>query len=145
MTTEVTLGEIVHEARGYFWFAAFAVLLGLILIFLELRSTDVVIWTGHCVPASFDGGIAHYQVDGQAFTADNPPVLDPTVRNVTVCYASSEPANGYIVRRAAYWVEGGMMGGPIALAAVLVLVGLLRSASNLRRHSTLPPLPTRRL
>jgi hypothetical protein len=61
---------------------------------------------------------------------------------VTVCYYPSEPVNGYIAHPAAYWVEGGLIGGPFALALVLLAVGMLRGARRLRSPPALPPLPT---
>jgi len=142
MTARFTLGEVLHEARAYLWIAGVPFLFGLIFLLSELRSPDLVIWTGRCVPAFFDGGVAHYTVAGRQFTADNPPLLDRRPRTVTVCYFVSEPVNGYIVHPAAYWVEGGLIGGPFALALVLAAVGMLRGARRLRSAPGLPPLPT---
>jgi hypothetical protein len=143
MTAEFTPGDVLHEARAYLWIAALALLFGLIFLLAELLSPDLVIWTGRCVPAFFDGGVAQYTVAGQQFTADNPPLVDRSPRTVTVCYKASEPDNGYIVHPAAYWVEGGLIGGPFALALVLVAVGMLRGARRLRSTPGLPPLPGR--
>jgi hypothetical protein len=142
MTAEFRLGDVLGEARVYLWLAGVALLFGLIFLLAELRSPDLVIWTGRCAPAFFDGGVAHYTVAGQQFTADNPPLLDRSPRKVSVCYYASEPANGYIVRPAAYWFEGGLVGGPFALALVLVAVGMLRAVARLRSAPGLPPLPT---
>ena|ERR1700731_223901 len=142
MTAEFTLGDVLHEARVYLWIAGLAFLFGLIFLLTELLSPDLVIWTGRCVPAFFDGGVAHYTVAGQPFTADNPPLPDRSPRTVTVCYSASEPGNGYIVHPGAYWVGGSLIGGPFALALVLVAVGMLRSARRLRSAPELPPLPT---
>jgi hypothetical protein len=142
MTAEFTLRDVLHEARAHLWIAGLAFLLGLILLLAELRSPDLVIWTGRCVPAFFDGGVAHYTVASQQFTADNPPLLDRSPRTVTVCYYASEPVNGYIVHPAAYWVDGGLIVGPFALSLVLVAVGMLRGAQRLRTAPGLPPLPT---
>jgi hypothetical protein len=133
MTAEFTLGDVMHEAGVYLWIAGLAFFFGLIFLAAELLSADRVIWTGRCVPAFFDGGVAHYTVAGQQFTADNPPLLDRSPRRVTVCYFPSEPVTGYIVHPAAYWVEGGLIGGPLALALGLLAAGLLRGAQRLRR------------
>jgi hypothetical protein len=141
MSAEFTLGDVLGEARAYLWIAGVAFLFGVIFLLAELRSPDLVIWTGRCVPAFFDGGVAHYTVGGQQFTADNPPLLDRSPRTVSVCYYASSPVSGYIVRPAAYWVEGGLIGGPFALALGLVAVGMLRGASRLRSAPGLPPLP----
>ncbi|HVH65590.1 MAG TPA: hypothetical protein VM674_06095 [Candidatus Acidoferrum sp.] len=141
--TEFTLRDVLGEARVYLWFALFTSVFGLFLLLAELRSPDLVMWTGHCVPASFDGGIAHYTVGGQPFTADNPPQPDRSPRMVTVCYDPSDPGNGYIVRPAGYWVEGGLIGGTFGLALVLVAVGMTTGVRRLRKASDLPPLPTR--
>ena len=142
MTAELTLGDVLHEARAYLWIAGLAFLFGLAFLIAELLSPDHVIWTGRCVPAFFDGGVAHYIADGQQFTADNPPLADRRPRTVTVCYYPSAPVNGYIVHPAAYWVDGGLIGGPFALALLLVAVGMLRGAHRLRSAPELPPLPT---
>jgi hypothetical protein len=142
MTTELTLGDVLHEARLYLWIAGLAFLFGLFFLLAELLSPGLVIWAGRCVPASFDGGVAHYTVAGQQFTADNPPLLDRSPRTVTVCYYASAPGTGYIVHPGEYWVAGGLVGGPFALALVLVVVGMLRGARRLRNAPELPPLPT---
>jgi hypothetical protein len=142
MKVEFTLADVLHEARTYLWIASLAFVLGLIFLLAELLSPDLVIWTGHCVPAFFDGGVAHYTVAGQQFTADNPPLLDRSPRTITVCYYASAPGNGYIVHPGAYWIVGGLIGGPFALAFVVVAVGMLRGARRLRNTPELPPLPT---
>jgi len=142
MSAEFTLGDVMLEARTYLWIAGLAFLFALIFLVAELLSPNLVTWTGRCVPAFFDGGVAHYTVAGQQFTADNPPLLDRSPRTVTVCYYPSDPATGYIVHPGAYWVEGGLIGGPVALALVLVAVGMLSGARRLRTVPELPPLPT---
>jgi hypothetical protein len=144
MTAEFTFGDVLSEARAYLWLAGLAILFGVLFLLAELLSPDLVTWTGRCVPAFFDGGVAHYTVGGQQFTADNPPLLDRSPRTVTVCYYPSEPVNGYIVHPGAYWVEGGLIGGPFALALILVVAGMLRAATRLRSAPGLPPLPTSR-
>jgi hypothetical protein len=141
VATEFTFRDVLTEARGYLVIAGLALLLGLFFLWAELLSPDLVIWTGRCVPAFFDGGVAHYTVAGQQFTADNPPPANRSPHTVTVCYDPGEPVNGYIVRPAAYWIEGALIGGPFALAVVLVAAGILRGARRLRRAPGLPPLP----
>jgi len=142
MTSEFTVRDVLHEARPYIWIAGLAFLFGLAFLIAELLSPDLVIWTGRCASAFFDGGVAHYTVAGQQFTADNPPLLDRSPRTITVCYYASAPGNGYIVHPGAYWIVGGLIGGPFALAIVLVAVGMLRGARRLRNAPELPPLPT---
>lgn len=137
----VRFGDVIGEARGYLWIAACTLAFAVIFLIVELLSSDRVIWLGRCVPAWFDGGVAHYTVAGQAFTADNPPPVDRSSRTVTVCYDPSEPVMGYIVRPAAYWVEGSLIAGPLALALVLVSAGMLNSVRRLRRAPEMPPLP----
>src|ERR1700726_4093463 len=107
---EYKLGDVLSEARAYLVVAGIAIVLGLMFLWAELLSPDLVTWTGRCVPAFFDGGVAHYMVGGQQFPADNPPMADRSPRTVTVCYYPSEPVNGYIVHPGAYWVEGGLIG-----------------------------------
>jgi hypothetical protein len=136
------LGDVIEGARGYLLIAATALAFAIIFLVAELISADRVIWLGRCVPAWFDGGVAHYTVAGQAFTADNPPPVDRSPRMVTVCYDPAEPVTGYIVRPAAYWVEGGLVGGPAALALTMAGVGLLGSMRRLRHAPRLPPLPS---
>src|SRR3979411_703817 len=131
-SAELTLGDVLPEAGAYLWFASIAFLFGVIFLLVELLSPDRVIWTGRCVPAFFDGGVAHYTVAGQEFTADNPPLVDRAPRPVTVCYYPSEPVSGYIVHPGAYWVEGGLIGGQFALGLVLIDDGMLRGAGRPR-------------
>ena len=134
--------DVLAGARRYLWIAAVAFAFGIVFLLVELQSPDLVIWNGRCVPAFFDGGVAHYTVAGQQVTADNPAPSDRTPRTVRVCYYPAEPDNGYIVHPAAYWVEGGLIGGPIVLALILVTIGVVNSARRLRQPPSLPPLPT---
>lgn len=137
-----TTRDVLGGARRFLGLAAVAVAFAIIFMLVEFQSPDFVIWNGRCVPAFFDGGVAHYTVAGQQLTADDPPPSDLTPRTVRVCYYPSDPNNGYIVRPAAYWVEGGLVFGPLALAVFLVTVGVLTSARRLRKPSSLPPLPS---
>lgn len=139
---DFTLRDVVAEARAYLWIAGLAFVFGFIFLLVELLSADLVIWNGRCVPAFFDGGVAHYTVAGQKFFADNPPLPNRSPRMVTVCYYPSDPGNGYIVHPSAYWVEGGLVAGPFGVALVLVILGILRSVRRLREPPSLPPLPT---
>ena len=134
--------DAVAEARVYLWIAGIACAIGFIFLWVELLSPDLVIWNGRCVPAFFDGGVASYTVAGHEFFSDNPPLPDQSPRKVTVCYYPSEPANGYIVHPAAYWVEGGLIAGPVGVELLLVILGMLRSVRRLREPPSLPPLPT---
>ena len=134
--------DVLAGARGYLLIAGIAFAFAIIFLIVEFQSPDFVIWNGRCVPAYFDGGVAHYTVAGQRLTADNPPPSDLRPRTVRVCYYPSDPNNGYIVHPAAYWVEGGLVFGPLTLAVFLVTVGVLTSARRLRKPSSLPPLPS---
>ena len=139
---EYTVRDVVAGARAYLWIGGIAFLFGVIFLLVELQSPDLVIWNGRCVPAFYDGGVAHFTVAGQPFTADNPSLSDRSPRTVTVCYYPNDPNNGYIVHPAAYRVEGGLVAGPLGVAIILVIVGMLNSAGRLRRPPSLPPMPT---
>lgn len=139
---DFTARDVLSGARGYLFVAAVALALGIVFMLVELQSPDLVIWNGRCVPAFFDGGVAHFTFGGQQFTADNPSLSDRTPRTVRVCFYPSDPNNGYIVHPAAYWVEGALVGGPFALAIILAAVGVLNSRRRLRRPPSLPPIPT---
>ena len=134
--------DVLAGARRYLWIAGAAVAFGIVFMLVEIQSPDLVIWNGRCVPAYFDGGVAHFTVAGQPLTADNPPPSDLTPRTVRVCYYPSNPNNGYIVHPAAYWVEGGLVGGPFALAIILITFGIVNSRRRLSKPTSLPPLPT---
>ena len=138
---DFTVRDVLAGARGYLLIAALIFAFGIIFLLVELQSPDLVIWNGRCVPAFYDGGVAHYTVAGQRFTADTPALTDRSPRTVTVCYYPSTINNGYIVHPAAYWVEGSLIAGPLAIAIILTAVGVLNSVRQLRRPSNLPPLP----
>lgn len=140
----VTVRDVLTGARVYLLIAALALTFSLIFLLVEIQSPDFVIWNGRCVPAFFDGGVAHFTVAGQQLTADDPPPSDLTPRTVRVCYYPSDPNTGYIVRPAAYWVEGGLVAGPFGGAAILIVLGVLNSARRLRKPPSLPPLPSMR-
>lgn len=137
-----SVGDVLAGARRYLWIAVALVALGVLFMLVEFQSPDLIIWNGRCVPAFFDGGVAHFTVGGQQFTADDPPPSDLTPRTVRVCFYPNQPNNGYIVRPAAYWVEGGLVGGPFALAIILAAIGIVNSRRRLGKPPSLPPLPT---
>ncbi len=137
-----TVRDVLAGARGYLLLAAITLTFGILFLLVELQSPDLVIWKGRCVPAFFDGGLAHFTVAGQRFTADDPPPSDLTPRTVRVCFYPNEPNNGYIVRPAAYWIEGGLVAGPTALAIILASVGIVGARRQLQKPPSLPPLPT---
>jgi hypothetical protein len=114
--------------KGYLWSAAIIATFGVIFLIVVLQSSDLVIWTGRCVPASFRDGLAYYVVQGEQYVAGDPSLPDSPPRRVTVCYQPNAPDQGYIVHPAAYWAEGGVVGVPLAAAAIVLLIGVIRAA-----------------
>jgi hypothetical protein len=129
------IGDWYDLIKGYLWSGAIIASFGLIFLIVELQSSDLVIWTGRCVPASFRDGLAYYVVQGQQFVAGDPSLPDSPPRRVTVCYQPNAPDKGYIVHPAAYWAEGSVIAVPLGVAAIVMAIGLIRAARIKRFES----------
>lgn len=124
-------------ARGYYWTAIIATVIGLTFALIELQSPDLVIWTGECVPASFRDGLAYYRAEGHDFVAGDPTLPDQPARTVTVCYFSSDPGKGYIVHPAAYWAEGILIASPLLAGVLMFCLGVFFSIRRTREPEPL--------
>lgn len=134
--------EYFAAARAFFWSAIIFGVLALGALVVELQSPDLVIWTGHCVPASFQDGLAYFHAEGRLIVVGDPSLPDQPPRMVTVCYHPGNPDAGYIVHPAAYWVEGTLIAAPFILAVTLLVTGVVLSVRRIRATpEALPPLP----
>ena len=112
---------------GLFLVAAAAlVLLGFFFALAELLSPDLVTWTGRCIPATEQGGIAFYTVNGKAESVNDPnqPATAPT-HPVTVCYDPAHPEVAQVLVPASHVVESVEVLVPLVLAVVVFGYGVL--------------------
>jgi hypothetical protein len=139
-----SLQSRVQGARLYIVLAAALVVLGGFFLLAQLQSPDLVIWTGRCIPATERQGIAYYRVNGTAEALNDPnePATAP-VHTVTVCYQPAHPEQGMVVLPAARIFEGLEILGPLVLAALVLLYGLVIRPLRFRVMDEALPWPTR--
>jgi hypothetical protein len=135
----------LDAARPYLWAALAASAIGVGFLLAQLQSSDAVTWTGRCVPASLEGGIAYFTVSGQNESVNDPAASanSPTT-TVTVCYYPSHPEQGMVLQPLTHAIEGALFGVPLLTALVLLLVGLLIRPRRMRDIDEAVPWPVKR-
>jgi hypothetical protein len=113
-------------ARPYLWAAFAASVIGVGFLLAQLLSSDVVTWTGPCVPATLKGGIAYFSVNRQTEAVNDPAASanhPPTT--VTVCYEPAHPEEGLVLNPLTHAIEGALFGVPLLTGLILLVVGLV--------------------
>jgi hypothetical protein len=119
----------------YLWAALAFSLLGALLLIAQVESPDFVIWNGHCVTATEQGGLAYFQVNGQQFAVDDVAApADAPTRTVSVCYYASHPEQAVLLHPGERWFEAGLIGLPLLAAAMILIVGLVIEPLRIRRR-----------
>ncbi len=115
--------------------ALVAFVFGLLVLFAELQSPTVLLWTGTRVPATIDGGIAFYRVHGEQYTLDVPGAHGPLgqPRPASVYVDPHDPSTA-MLDSSQRWVEAALVGSGFVVSAVLLAVGFGRRARRRRRR-----------
>jgi hypothetical protein len=130
-----TIRTALDGSGPFLWAALLFSFLGGLLLIAQLQSHDLVIWNGHCISATEEGGLVYFQANGQSFAINDvaSPANSPT-RTVTICYYPSHPEDAVVLHPAAYWFEGSLIGLPFLAAAVILIVGLVIQPLRMRRR-----------
>jgi hypothetical protein len=95
------------------------------MVLLELQSPDLLLWTGHRVVASEQGGIVSYRWHGQGYSLNASG--NGSSKAVSVYLDPADPGTAMIDNVADRALVASMIGGPIAGGVVLLAVGLTRN------------------
>ncbi len=127
---------------GAGWFAGLAVALfmfALIMVLGELQSPDLVLWTGHRVVGTEQGGIVYYRWHGQNYSLDAPGY--GSSKAVSVYLDPGNPAHAMIDNAYNRAAVGSLIGLPVAGGVALLAIGLSRGYRSRRRQlrGVVPP------
>jgi len=112
---------------GAGWLVGSAVVLfvfALLVVLLEFQSPDVVLWTGHRVTGTEQGGIVYYRWQGQTYSVDAPGYGSSTA--VSVWLDPGDPGNAMIDNAANRAVVASLVGLPLIVGVALLAVGPTR-------------------
>ncbi len=105
------------------------------MVLLELQSPDLVLWTGHQVVGTEQGGIVSYRWHGQSYSLDAPGY--GSSKAVSVYLDPGNPSNAKIDNVADRVGSALLIGGPVAVGVVLLVAGLSRKHRWARRNARL--------
>jgi len=132
-------------AGPYLWGAFLVSLLGVGFLLAQLQSNDLVTWTGRCIPATLQGGLAYYTVNGQPQAVNDPLVSasHPTT-TVTACYDPAHPEQGQVLHPLTHAIEAALVGVPLLTALVILVFGLVIRPRRLKDIDVAVPWPLKR-
>jgi hypothetical protein len=120
---------------GAGWFVGLALVLfafSLIMLLGELQSPDLVLWTGHRVVGSEQGGIVYYRWHGQNYSLDAPGY--GSSKAVGVYLDPGNPDHAMIDNVYNRMAVGSLIGVPFAGGVTLLALGLSRGYRSRRRQ-----------
>jgi hypothetical protein len=133
---------VLGRVRGCFdgagWFVGLATVLfafALLAVLLELQSPDLVLWTGHRVAGTEQGGIVTYRWAGQQYSLNARGY--GSARDVGVYLDPANPGNAMIDNLPDRIVVDSFIGAPVAGGLALLVAGLTRKPRRVRRKARL--------
>ena len=133
---------MLGRVRGWFdgagWFVGLAAVLfafALLAVLLELQSPDLVLWTGHRVAGTEQGGIVTYRWAGQQYSLNANGY--GSARDVSVYLDPANPGNAMIDNLPDRIVVTAIIGAPVAGGLALIVAGLTRKPRRVRRKARL--------
>ena len=129
---------MLGRVRGWFdgagWFVGLAAVLfafALLAVLLELQSPDLVLWTGHRVAGTEQGGIVSYRWAGQQYSLNANGY--GSAQDVSVYLDPANPGNAMIDNLPDRIVVTALIGAPVAGGLALIVAGLTRKPRRVRR------------
>lgn len=129
---------MLGRVRGWFdgagWFVGLAAVLfafALLAVLLELQSPDLVLWTGHRVAGTEQGGIVTYRWAGQQYSLNANGY--GSAQDVSVYLDPANPGNAMIDNLPDRIVVTAFIGVPVAGGLALIVAGLTRKPRRVRR------------
>ena len=128
------LARVRESFDGAGWFVGLAVALfvfALLALLLELQSPDMVLWTGHRVTGTEQGGIVTYRWHGQQYSLDAPGF--GSARDVSVYLDPADPGGGMADNLPDRILVSSLIGAPAAGGVALLVAGATRKPRRTRR------------
>jgi hypothetical protein len=123
----------LFDGAGWFVGPAIALFLfALLIVFLDAQSTDLLLWTGHRVAGTEQGGIVFYQWHGQNYTIDVPGYGSSNA--VSVYLDPADPAKARAGDAVNRTIVALPIGVPVAAGVALIAAGLTRRSRWARRQ-----------
>lgn len=120
---------------GTGWFVGSAIALfvfALLAVFLELQSPNSVIWTGHRIVGTEQGGIVSYRWDGQTYSLDAPGF--GSARAVSVYLDPGDPGDARLNDPVDRTLTATLVGVPVIGGVAVLVAGLTRKSRWRRRQ-----------
>ncbi len=111
--------------------AAALFVFALLVVVLELQSPDLVLWTGHRVVGTEQGGIVRYQWQGQGYSLDAPGY--GSSKAVSVYVNPANPGDAMMDNAADRAAISFLVGAPVTAGVAVLVVGLTRRYRWARR------------
>ena len=120
---------------GAGWFVGLAAVLfafAVLALLLELQSPDLVLWTGHRVSGTEQGGIVTYRWHGQQYSLNANGY--GSARDVGVYLDPASPGDAMIDNLPDRIVVASFIGVPVAGGLALLVAGATRKPRRMRRQ-----------
>jgi hypothetical protein len=113
--------------------------LALLVTVLEVQTPEILLWTGHRVVGTEQGGIVFYRWHGQNYSLDMPGYRSS--KTVSVFIDPGDANNAIADNLADRLFVGLLVGGPVLLGVALIGTGLIRRSRARRRRTRAGPRP----
>jgi hypothetical protein len=130
------LARVRRWFDGAGWFVGLAIALfvfALLAVLLELQSPDLLLWTGHRVTGTEQGGIVSYRWHGQPYSLNASGY--GSSKSVSVYLDPANPGTAMVDNVADRALVASLVGGPVAGGVILLVVGLTRNYRWDRRRA----------
>ena len=128
------LGRVRGWYDGAGWFVGLAAVLfafALLALLLDLQSPDLVLWTGHRVTGTEQGGIVSYRWNGQQYSLN--ALGYGSAPAVSVYLDPADPGNAMIDNLPDRVLVASFIGTPTAAGLALLVAGATRKPRRIRR------------
>jgi hypothetical protein len=129
------LGRVREGFDGAGWFVGLAAALfafALLAVLLELQSPDLVLWTGHRVTGTEQGGIVSYRWNGQQYSLTARGY--GSARDVGVYLHPDHPGDAMVDNLPDRILVASFIGAPAAGGLALLVAGVTRKPRHRRRQ-----------
>lgn len=130
------LDRVSRWFDGAGWFVGLAAVLfafALLAVLLELQSPDLVLWTGHRVAGTEQGGIVTYRWDSQQYSLNARGY--GSAQDVSVYLDPADPGNAMIDNLPDRILVTSFIGAPVAGGLALLVAGATRKPRRMRRKA----------